>query len=610
MEQCCEVLAELRPRAWAFVVYGLRTVEYRRWHQGVRGSVMPVVEGELPDSDVDVVVVGSGFGGSVTAYRLAEQGQRVCVLERGKVYPPGSFPRTPTGIGNNLWDPSEGLHGMFDVWSFKGIDALVSSGLGGGSLIYANVLIRKDPSWFVQPHPYRRGVEEKWPVSYDDLDLHYKAAEEFMKVQCLPDTARFELPKTRALEAAAHKVGAEWHLAPLGVRFRGAGDAPLFSGPLEEAAYPDLHGGARRTCRLCGECDIGCNDGAKSTLDHTYLSAALAHGAVISTRSEVRALRRRPDGRFEIDFVVHDPDREGVKTDTAALKVHTVRASEVVLAAGTLGSTYLLLRNRARLGLTTAALGTRFCGNGDVLGFVFGAQGLGGHGLDGSLGPVISSYVRYPDRADTGNPDDIGMYIEDAGYPAFAEWVAESTQAAATAKRAMRFAWHRVRDRLSGHHHTNLSAEISSVLGSGKLSNRALPLLAMGRDVPDGTLFLDDPAKPFPGLDSTWTTTTSQAYFDRVVQRMGALADAMGGRLEINPTYLLRRVITVHPVGGCPMGDNSNDGVVNSWGEVYGVPGLYVADGSVLPGPVGPNPSLTIAALADRFADGMLAGHL
>src|SRR3954447_15534370 len=92
----------------------------------------------------DVIIIGSGFGGSVMAYRLAEAGKRVCVLERGKAYPPGSFPRSPERMRKNFWDPGRGLHGMYNVWSFRHLGALVSSGLGGGSLIYANVLIRKD----------------------------------------------------------------------------------------------------------------------------------------------------------------------------------------------------------------------------------------------------------------------------------------------------------------------------------------------------------------------------------------------------------------------------------------------------------------------------------
>ena len=110
--------------------------------------------GDVPD-EVDVIVVGSGFGGAVTAARLAEAGQRVCVLERGKAYPPQSFPRSPLAIKHNFWDPSEGLHGMFDLWAFSGMDALCASGLGGGSLIYANVLLRKDERWFV--HEDRTG---------------------------------------------------------------------------------------------------------------------------------------------------------------------------------------------------------------------------------------------------------------------------------------------------------------------------------------------------------------------------------------------------------------------------------------------------------------------
>ena len=101
----------------------------------------------------DAIVVGSGFGGSVVAERLARDGREVCILERGKPYPPGSFPRKPREMRENLWDPSVGLHGLHHLWSFRGLEAIAASGLGGGSLIYANVLIRKDERWFVHDHP-------------------------------------------------------------------------------------------------------------------------------------------------------------------------------------------------------------------------------------------------------------------------------------------------------------------------------------------------------------------------------------------------------------------------------------------------------------------------
>ncbi len=575
---------------------------------------MPVVAGEVGGERFDVVVVGSGFGGSVAAYRMAGAGRSVCVLERGKAYAPHSFPRSPRGLSDNLWDPSAGLHGMYDVWSFKGIDALVSSGLGGGSLIYANVLARKDPSWFVQDHPYRPGTSERWPVQYDDLEAHYERVEAFLDVQTLPEEAAYDLPKTRAMRDAAATMGDEvrWSLAPLGVRFGATGGPGVVGGPLADAAFGSLHGpDGRRTCRLCGECDIGCNDGAKSTLDHTYLSAASSQGAVLSVRSEVRAARRTADG-FEVDFVVHRPEALGSPTDTAALPVRTVRAAKLVLAAGALGSTYLVLRNRRALGVTSPALGTRFCGNGDLLGFILGAD----RPLEGSRGPVITSYIRSPDAVDTGNPLDRGSYLEDAGYPAFLEWVAEASQVRGLATRAARLAWSRVRERMTGRSSTNLSAALNRVLGSNRLTTNGAALLGMGRDVPDGLLFLRDGpagradgtgAGPLPMLDSTWTTATSEAYFAGLEARMAQVAAAVGGRYERNPLGLLRRVITVHPLGGLPMAAHPDDGVVDGSGQAFGVDGLSVADGSVMPGPVGPNPSLTIAAFADRMCDHVLA---
>lgn len=111
------------------------------------------------------MVVGSGFGGAVTAYRLAEAGRSVVVvLERGKPYPPGGFPRSRADMARNFWDPSNGLHGLFDIWSFRGLEGIVSSGLGGGSLIYANVPLRKDERWFVHESPLPGGGYENWPV--------------------------------------------------------------------------------------------------------------------------------------------------------------------------------------------------------------------------------------------------------------------------------------------------------------------------------------------------------------------------------------------------------------------------------------------------------------
>jgi cholesterol oxidase len=542
----------------------------------------------------------------VAAYRLAEGGLRVCVLERGKAYPPGSFARRPREMGTNYWDPSRGYHGLFDFWSFRGIEALVSSGLGGGSLIYANVLLRKDERWFVEESPSGSGYEP-WPVSRADLDPHYDRVERMMNVVPFPLGAPGypDTPKTRAMRDAAQGLGLEWGLPNLAVSFSPTPGSPAATGePIPEGPYPNLHGRPRLTCRLCGECDIGCNDGSKNSLDHTYLSAARHHGAEIRTRCEVRQLAPRQGGGFAVSYVEHHPDREGQSTDTSKLPELTISADRLVLAAGTLGTTYLLLRNRGAFPHLGPALGSRFCGNGDLLTLLLHSR-LDGDGgdrriVDASRGPVITSFVRVPDRADPGG-DGPGYYIEDAGYPMFIDWLAEGTQAPGTAKRLVRFALRRIWDRITKRPQSDLSGELALLHGASDLSSSALPLLGMGRDVPDGVMRL---RRGY--LDVDWTTATSRAYFARVKATMAAMAEELGAQFRQNPLSYLKRVITVHPLGGCPMGRHDHEGVVDSYGQAFHYPGLHIADGSVMPGPVGANPSLTIAAFADRMAESIL----
>ncbi len=562
------------------------------------------------DEHVDVVVVGSGFGGSVTAYRLAQAGLKVCVLERGKTYPPGSFPRRPHEMAANFWDPSKGSHGLYNFWSFRGTEALVASGLGGGSLIYANVMLRKDEHWFTQQHPGGSGYET-WPVTRADLDPHYDAVEDMIGVRPFPlEAPGFrDTTKTRAMRDAAGQLGLDWGLPNLAVSFAaGEGHAARIGVPLEvNPDYPNLHDSSRLTCRLCGECDIGCNDGAKNSLDHTYLSAARHHEADLRDRSEVRSIIPTYGGGYVVTYVRHLPSAEGHPTKTSKLPLRTIAAPRVVVAAGSLGSTYLLLRNRADghlPGLGGDALGTRFCGNGDLLTMLLRSRTRSGMGatrtIDASRGPVITSYIRVPDEVDPGGSGP-GYYIQDAGYPVFVDWLAEGMQLPSLARRALRFALQRVWAHITGNPQSDLSGELALLQGSSTLSSASLPLLGMGRDVPDGVMSL---RRGY--LDVKWTTATSEAYFARVKGTMADIAQELGARFRENPLTYLKRVITVHPLGGVPMGRTSEDGVVDAYGEVFGYPGLFVADGSVFPGPVGPNPSLTIAAFADRMATRMI----
>ncbi|MEJ3745863.1 GMC oxidoreductase [Actinomycetes bacterium KLBMP 9797] len=546
------------------------------------------------------IVVGSGFGGSVAAYRLAEAGRSVVLLERGKAYPPGSFARTPAEMARSFWDPSEGLHGLFQVWAFHGIDGVVSSGLGGGSLIYANVLLRKDERWFVHESPLPGGGYEHWPVTRADLDPHYDAVERMLGATPYPYE---QTPKTRAMRRSAHRLDLAWHRPPLAVSFGAPGQPPMPGAPIT-SEYPNLHGLPRRTCRLCGECDIGCNDGAKNTLDHTYLSAAKHHGADIRTLCEVRGFAPLAGGGYEVRYVRHEPGDDGRSAPTDSLPLHRMTCSRLILGAGTFGSTYLLLRNRGAFPGMSRTLGARFSGNGDLLTFLLRATDpVDGHlRVEGSRGPVITSTIRVGDAVDGDGSTGRGYYIQDAGYPTFAEWLAESAQLHSALRRGARFAYARLRSRLSRSPKSEISAALTALLGPGTLGSGSLPLLGMGRDVADGVMRL---RKGY--LDLDWTTATSEEYFRRVRETMRAIAADLGARFVDNPLWWSRRVITVHPLGGAPMGRHVAEGTCDAYGEVFGFPGLHVLDGALMPGPVGPNPSLTIAAVADRACDHILA---
>ena len=549
-------------------------------------------------ADFDAIVIGSGFGGSVTAFRLAEAGLRVCLLERGKPFPPGSFPRSPHDTAANFWDPDHGHYGMFDIWSFSRLEAVVSSGLGGGSLIYANVLLRMPENWFANEHS--DGSYEDWPVTRADLDPHYDTVEKMIGTQTYPiDQLPYRrTPKTRAMLEAAERLSLDYELetelAPLAVTFANPGQ-PAVPGLPIAGGENNLHESPRYTCRLVGECDIGCNFGSKNSLDFTYLSAAKRLGVDIRTHSEVRSFERI-DGGFSVSYIKH-PD---CSSDPPSARLRQVITSHrLILSAGALGTTYLLLRNLSAFPALSPALGQRFCGNGDFLGLVLKAKkqvdGVRAPRiLDPSLGPVITVAMRMLDRLDgaTGR----GFYIEDAGYPQFVNWLIDDNMAT-EALRGLRFLRRRVWSRLTHSPKSQVGRQVSHALSKGLFTATSMPLLGMGREVPNGRLLLRQ-----GHLDLDWSPAASRAYFTRLNKTMKRIASELGSSYTANPLWLLNMLITVHPLGGAPMGRHPGEGVVNEFGQVFGYDGLSIADGSVLPGPVGANPSLTIAAMADRFA--------
>ncbi|HEX8195652.1 MAG TPA: GMC family oxidoreductase [Pyrinomonadaceae bacterium] len=588
----------------------------------------------MKDTHFNAIIIGSGFGGSVMACRLAEAGLSVCLLERGKAYPPFSFPRSPFKVRNNFWDPSEGLYGLYDVWSFKGSGALVSSGLGGGSLIYANIIIRKDEKWFVK-NDHTEGGYEDWVVTREELDPYYDRVDEMMNVQKYPR----HLPpydktaKTKAMIDAAEKLKKEcpnediqWLPLNLAVSFRQrpAGDPdnpddtnnpPVVGEPIIEPK--NYHKKTRYTCVLCGECDFGCNTGSKNTLDYTYISAAERHGAMINPLCEVKSFAPRSNGQgYEVTYVKHDPEKweeeQYYSEKPTPPEPQTITCDRLIISAGTFGSPYLLFKNLKKFpGIDKNILGSRFCVNGDLLSFIVKSQEKKNGKcvpriLDPNFGPVITSAIRLGDTLDGLGKKGRGFYVEDGGNPYLFSWGAELTGFFSLLRRTLHFLRLRAKYRLGLTGDANLDGEIATLIGDCVTSKSSLPVLTMGRDIPNGRLSLDEKGKY---LECDWRIKKSQDYYNRVIKVVKGIAAALNAEYMENPSYeYLRQVITAHPLGGCPMG-REEEAVVDSYGEVFNHPGLYVMDGSIMPGPVGPNPSMTIAAISERAAEHISRQH-
>jgi cholesterol oxidase len=550
---------------------------------------MPEEKCPDPNEEFDVVVVGSGFGGAVSAYRLASAGLSVCLFERGRAYAPGSFARTPAASSMNVWDPSEGLHGLFDLWSFRRTEALVSAGLGGGSLIYANVLIRMHPNWFYSQIPGH--ATKPWPITYADLEPHYREVERMLKPRRYPNNYVAVTDKTRRFKQAALEANYKWYRPKLAITF---GEHPEIPEVFDDGSG-NLHGVPRLGCRRTGQCDVGCNNGSKNTLDLTYLSQIDRRCGKIFTDCEVKIFRRVGE-HWHVGYVLHKPPGER-RRRAVKPPMRQVRARALILAAGTFGTNFLLMRNRSALPAISDRLGHGFSGNGDFLGLLTHAKEV----LDASNGPVITSTIRRPDWADNAEserlPDaPLGHYVQDAGYPNAVEWFSELTPPTGLVRRGARLAVARARMALTGNSVANVSQNVAELLDDGRQSSRIMPMLGIGRDAPDSVLSLHQ------GFLDLEQGHGSDEYVRQVRETFREIAKSMNARYWDYMSRTLSRFITVHPLGGVGMAANARDGVVDSWGRVFGYKDLYVADGSVMPGPIGPNPAFTIAALADRFS--------
>ncbi|HEX8734965.1 MAG TPA: GMC family oxidoreductase, partial [Pyrinomonadaceae bacterium] len=340
-----------------------------------------------------------------------------------------------------------------------------------------------------------------------------------------------------------------------------------------------------------------------------YITAAQHQNALIKTLCEVKSFAPLDEGKgYAVTYIEHDPEKwEGQKADTSDANLfppRTITCKRLIISAGTFGSPYLLFKNREAFPNLSPKLGSRFCVNGDLLSFIENSrEKKNGKSvprvLDPNFGTVITSAIRLGDTLDGLGERGRGFYVEDGGYPYLVSWGAELSGFFGLLRRTAHFAKMFFKYRLGHSQDANLDSEIANLIGDATLSKSSMPVLAMGRDIPNGVMKLNGKY-----LDCDWKIKESQKYYDRVIRIIKGIADALNAEYTDNPTYrYLQQVITAHPLGGCPMGRDKTRGVVDSYGEVFDYPGLYVMDGSILPGPVGPNPSMTIAAISDRAAE-------
>ncbi len=519
--------------------------------------------------DFDAIVIGSGFGGAITACRLAEKGYKVLILERGRRWNKNTYPRRPDDawVWNHLQPERE--NGWIDLRAFSGMTVAQGAAVGGGSLIYANISCEAPAKTF----------QQGWPreITYDELKPHYDAVARFMNVQRIPPPQWTE--RMKLMQEAATKIGQADRFRPLELAVSFDPDwtygRPDARNPSQSKKFINAQGVEQGTCVHLGNCDIGCDVGAKNTLDHNYIPWAEKHGA------EVRPLHLvtdicPADGGYRVSY---DRLEQGRRIPGA------VTARLVIVAAGSLGSTELLLRCRDQnhsLPGISSFLGRDWSSNGDFLTPALYA----GRTVAPTWGPTISSAIDFLDgsRGQT-------FWIEDGGFPDLL---------------------HDCLRKYQGHPPKNLLAKVL-VEGIRLLLRNpdpdplknVMPWFAQGVDAGNGVFRLKRPWWFFGQrrLHLDWDVTQSRPVIDAIVAMHRKLSAATGGDPLVPPTWTVAHdLVTPHPLGGCNMGDTPDRGVVDHKGEVFGCKNLYVADAAIIPEALGVNPSRTIGALAERIA--------
>ena len=511
--------------------------------------------------DYDVVVVGSGFGGSVTALRLSEKGYRVAVLEAGRRFADDEFARTSWDVRKFLWAPRLGCFGIQRIHRLPDVTVLAGAGVGGGSLVYANTLYPPDDAFYDDPQ--WRDVAD-WR---SELAPYFATARRMLGVVTNPTVT----PSDEVVREVATQmgVGDTFRLTPVGVFF-GEGPGVRSADPFFGGAGPERTG-----CLQCGSCMTGCRYGAKNTLPKNYLWLAERAGAAVLALTTVTAVRPLGEG-WAVDTV-----RTGAWRPQRTAR--TVTAGQVVLAAGTYGTQRLLhrMRDTGVLRHLSPRLGELTRTNSESL---LGATTRRRGRVDYSKGVAITSSFRpepethvEPVRYGAGSNlmGLLSTVLTDGGgpWPRLLTWLGTVARHPARAARTL---WVR------GWSQRTVIALVMQSLDNSLVVSGRRGLL--GWRLTSGHWHGD----PNP----TWIPAGNEA-----VRRM---AEVMGGEPGGSWLDLTGSPVTAHFLGGVAIGADAEHGVVDGWHRVFGHPGLHVVDGSTVSANVGANPSLTITAQAER----------
>ena len=518
-----------------------------------------------------VVVIGSGYGASIAAAKLSQhlrEDQRICILERGKEWLPGTFPDTFANVSGssraNIAGPTKGQVtqplGLFNIMFNDEVNVLSGSGLGGGSLINASIALQPDAEMFQQA---------QWPLALRDnrvLQPYFRSVGENL---ALTRSAYDLTPKMRVRRLAAERINRD-------PRFYDRSNVSvMYDYRHLDQKLRNRQGMIQRPCTLCGDCINGCNVGAKNTLAMNYLPVARHNGTEMYTQVEVKSINKL-DGYYRINAEYVDVTQNKVTRHPVS-----INSKIVVMGAGSPASAGLLLDSQAPNFQFSPFLGRGWSSNGDTIGFVLGlpkGTNISGQGAFETtkrpVGPTVQTSLHYYKDRELKQR----LLIQDAAIP------------------------------------RGISNLFTALLRDPAM-DKSMVMLGMGHDKAEGRL-----VKKAGRWQIKWEGLKESEYRKMAFGEFDRLAKASGGQYKRLKAFG-DNLVTVHPLGGCGMSDNPLHGTTNHLGQVYDGrnggyegesadvagsaavhQGLYVADGSLMSTALGVNPYMTIGALSERIA--------